>query len=92
MFWKRLMALLQRRAAQAVTEQARLDAACLEYDRLRAELSHLEHEIYEIWELDLPRSQKAILESAIRVRARALEDRIWDLSLSMWRSRATDIA
>jgi hypothetical protein len=84
MFWKRLLAPLKRRAAEARAEQGRLDAVRDEYDRLRAELSHLEREIYELWESDLPRSQKTILESAIKVRIRSVEDRMSDLSYRLW--------
>ena len=45
-----------------------------ESERLRAELSHLEHEIYEIQASKLPRRQKGLLESAIRVRCRRVEE------------------
>ncbi len=44
-----------------------------ESERLRAELSHLEHEIYGIRESSLTRRQKSLLEAAIRVRCRTLE-------------------
>jgi hypothetical protein len=74
----------RRRAARWQEQQQRAQHARREYDRLRAELSHLEHEIYETWESHLSRSQKAILEEAIRVRCRQIEDRLWDLAWEMW--------
>src|ERR1043166_2063588 len=42
-------------------------------ERLRAELSHLEHEIYELHGSNLPRRRKALMEQAIRVRCDQVE-------------------
>lgn len=52
--------LLKRFLQQYQERQARLREAREECDRLRAELSHLEHESYEIWASDLPRSRKRL--------------------------------
>jgi hypothetical protein len=54
-------------------EVRRLRQVYWESERLRAELSHLEHEIYGIRDSGLPRRQKALLEAAIRVRCRRVE-------------------
>lgn len=91
MFWRRLLQPLRERRASACARQERLRRARDEYDRLRAELSHLEREIYDLWESDLPRPRKVLLESVLRVRARAIEDRMWDLSLELWRDGSPEI-
>ena len=61
------------RQAEQERELHRLRRIYWESERLRAELSHLEHEIYGIRESGLPRRHKAMLESAIRVRCRKVE-------------------
>ena len=64
----------RRHLAAQEAEVAALKVAFRESEALRVELSHLEHEIYEVWASDLPRRQKLLLEQAIRVRARYVED------------------
>jgi hypothetical protein len=54
-------------------ELRRLRRMYVESERLRAELSHLEREIHELQASPLPRRQKELLESAIRVRFRKVE-------------------
>jgi hypothetical protein len=74
MRWIRTVADAMRRRREAhERELGRLRRMYWESERLRAELSHLEHEIYGIRESRLPRPQKALLESAIRVRCRRVE-------------------
>ena len=64
----------RRHLSAQEAEVADLKVAYAESERLRIELSHLEHEIYRLWESDLPRRQKLLLEQAIRVRVRQVED------------------
>lgn len=49
-------------------ELSRLRTMYVEGERLRVELSHLEREIQEVQNSSLPRLQRELLESAIRVR------------------------
>src|SRR5689334_10127890 len=49
-------------------ELSRLRTMYIEGERLRVELSHLEREIREVQGSPLPRLQRELLESAIRVR------------------------
>ncbi|MBM3457593.1 MAG: hypothetical protein FJX77_03545 [Armatimonadetes bacterium] len=69
----RLIAWWVRRAREQELELARLRQLYRESERYRAELSHLEHEIYGIRESGLSRRQKSRLESALRGRCRLLE-------------------
>ena len=64
---------LRRHRERQEREIRKLRQMYWESERLRAELSHLEHEIYSIRESDLSRRQKLLLESAIRVRCRRVE-------------------
>jgi hypothetical protein len=54
-------------------ERVRLTRIYWESERLRAELSHLEQEIYRIRESDLTRRQKQRMEGLVRVRVRRIE-------------------
>ena len=74
MQWMQAMrgALRRHREGQE-REMRRLRTLYLESERLRAELSHLEREIYGIQDSALPYRQKALLESAIRIRCRKVE-------------------
>jgi hypothetical protein len=69
---------LRRHRAEQERRLLRLRRIYWESERLRAELSHLEHEIYEIRASRLPRRQKGILEATIRVRCRRVEDEMLD--------------
>jgi len=58
-------------------------------ERLRAELSHLEHEIYELYGSGLPRRQQSLIEAAIRVRCHRVESEMDALHaefLEAWRA------
>ena len=72
-FMRAALEALRRHRESQEREIRKLRQMYWESERLRAELSHLEHEIYSIWDSDLPRRQKALLESAIRVRCRRVE-------------------
>ena len=61
------------RAAQE-KERRRLRRMFWESERLRAELSHLEREIYAVREACLTVRQKALLEQALRVRYQRVEN------------------
>ncbi len=52
---------------------AHLETVLREAERLRAELSHAEGEISDVWESDLPRQNKLLLTQVLRVRCRHLE-------------------
>ena len=52
---------------------ARLEAVGREAERVRAELSHAEEEISEVWQSNLPRQNKLLLAQVIRVRCCQLE-------------------
>src|SRR5581483_6226838 len=54
-------------------ELVRLRRLYWEGERLRAELSHLEREILGVRRSSLPRRQRELLESALRVRLRKVE-------------------
>jgi hypothetical protein len=74
MYWMRAALEALRRHRETQERQIRkLRQMHWESERLRAELSHLEHEIYSIRDSELPRRQKILLEAAIRVRCRKVE-------------------
>jgi hypothetical protein len=52
---------------------ARLEAVAREAEALRRELSQAEQEIAEVWESDLPRPNKLLLEQVMRVRCLQLQ-------------------
>lgn len=70
---RRLRKNWERYQAEQEREIQKLRRLYFESERLRAELSHLEREIYGIRDSKLPRRQKALLESAIRVRCNKVE-------------------
>lgn len=57
----------------------RLEAILQEAEQLRAELSQAEREIAGIWESNLPRPNKLLLEQILRVRCRQLEGALHQL-------------
>lgn len=72
--WIRTALVAWRRHCAAYESEVRkLAVMHVESERLRAELSHLEHEIYGIRESGLPIRHKALLEAAIRIRFRRVE-------------------
>jgi hypothetical protein len=78
---KRLVQRYRERAEHDLERQHYKEEAREQCERLRAELSHLEQEIYALWESDLPRQQKDLLEQAIRVRCHQIEDKLLDLTM-----------
>lgn len=77
MWWIQEFVEACRRFREAQQQEiGRLRRVYRESERLRAELSHLEHEIYGIQDSDLSWRQKALLEAAIRVRCRKVEDEL----------------
>ncbi|HTE17643.1 MAG TPA: hypothetical protein VK689_04590 [Armatimonadota bacterium] len=69
---------LRRHRAEQERRQLRLRRTYWESERLRAELSHLGHVIYEIQGSKLSTRQKGILETTIRVRCRRVEEEMLD--------------
>jgi hypothetical protein len=69
-----LRAAWLRHSAAYERHMHRLRRLHFESERLRAELSHLEREIYGVRDSELSVKQKALLESALRVRYRRLEE------------------
>jgi hypothetical protein len=84
--WRRLKATFQAREARVKARLAWLRRAYRESERLRAELSHLEHEIYEIWDSALSRREKAFLEQVLRVRTRRIENEMLRLQHEVYSS------
>ena len=79
MWWMQVVAqTLRRHREEQERHLLRLRRIYWESERLRAELSHLEHEIYEIQASRLSRRQKGVLEAAIRVRCRRVEEEMLD--------------
>lgn len=72
--FRSLVEIWRRHREAQERELHRLRRLYHESERLRAELSQLEHEIYGIRDSRLPRRQKVLLEAAIRTRCRKVEE------------------
>ena len=83
---RRLKERFQAHDARIKARLAWLRRAYRESERLRAELSHLEHEIYEIWDSPLSRREKAFLEQVLRVRTRRIENEMLRLQHEVYSS------
>jgi hypothetical protein len=84
--WRRFKARFQAHDARFKARLAWLRRAYRESERLRAELSHVEHEIYEIWESALTRREKVFLEQVLRVRTRRIENEMLRLQHEVYSS------
>jgi hypothetical protein len=74
MLLKRLIQTHREREERHRALVAHLQQAYEQSERLRAELSPVEHEIYELWACDLPLHRKRILEEVLRIRCRRVQD------------------
>ena len=73
MLLKRLIQVCRDREERHRALVAHLRQAHEQSERLRAELSHVEHEIYELWASDLPLHRKRLLEEVLRIRCRRVQ-------------------
>src|SRR5262249_45711374 len=73
MLLKRLLQMRRDREKRHRALVVHLQQAHAQSERLRAELSHVEHEIYELWASDLPLHRKRLLEQVLRTRCRRVQ-------------------
>jgi hypothetical protein len=73
MLLKRLIQIHRDREERHRALVAHLRQAHAQSERLRAELSRVEHEIYELWASDLPLHRKRLMEEVLRIRCRTVQ-------------------